>query len=77
LDAVAACVIGGVSMAGGEGNIAMSLVGALVIGFLRNALNLLGMHPFYQNIIVGVIIILIVAMSINTRRREFEQSRVF
>jgi ribose transport system permease protein len=74
---VAACVIGGVSMAGGEGTIYMSLVGALVIGFLRNALNLLGMHPFYQNIIVGVIIILIVAISINGRQRELVRSKVF
>ena len=77
LDAVAACVIGGVSMAGGEGKIYMSLAGALVIGFLRNALNLLGMHPFYQNIIVGVIIILIVAVSISSRQRKLELSRVF
>jgi ribose/xylose/arabinose/galactoside ABC-type transport system permease subunit len=77
LDAVAACVIGGVNMAGGEGRIYMSLAGALVIGLLRNALNLLGMHPFYQNIIVGVIIILIVAVSINSRRRELERARVF
>jgi ribose transport system permease protein len=77
LDAVAACVIGGVSMAGGEGKIYMSLAGALVIGFLRNALNLLGMHPFYQNIIVGVLIILIVAVSINGRQRALERSRVF
>jgi ribose/xylose/arabinose/galactoside ABC-type transport system permease subunit len=77
LDAVAACVIGGVNMAGGEGKIYMSLAGALIIGFLRNALNLLGMHPFYQNIIVGVIIILIVAVSINGRLREIERGRVF
>jgi ribose/xylose/arabinose/galactoside ABC-type transport system permease subunit len=77
LDAVAACVIGGVSMAGGEGKIYMALAGALVIGFLRNALNLLGMHPFYQNIIVGVIIILIVAMSIAKRQKELERGRVF
>jgi ribose transport system permease protein len=77
LDAVAACVIGGVNMAGGEGKIYMSLAGALIIGFLRNALNLLGMHPFYQNIIVGVIIILIVAVSINGRQRELERGRVF
>jgi ribose transport system permease protein len=55
----------------------MSLAGALIIGFLRNALNLLGMHPFYQNIIVGVIIILIVAVSINGRQRELERGRVF
>ena len=77
LDAVAACVIGGVSMAGGEGKIYMSLIGALIIGFLRNVLNLLGMHPFYQNIIVGVIIILIVAVSINSRQRAVDRSKVY
>jgi ribose transport system permease protein len=70
-------VIGGVSMAGGEGKIYMSLVGALIIGFLRNVLNLLGMHPFYQNIIVGVILILIVAVSTYSRQRELERTRVF
>lgn len=77
LDAVAACVIGGVNMAGGEGKVYMSLVGALVIGFLRNALNLLGMHPFYQNIIVGVIIILIVAISVSSNRKKLARSRVY
>lgn len=77
LDAVAACVIGGISMAGGEGNVCMALLGALIIGLLRNALNLLGLHPFYQNIVIGSIIILIVAFSINKKRIEDEKARVF
>lgn len=77
LDAIAACVIGGVSMLGGEGKVLFALLGALVIGFQRNALNLLGIHPFYQNIFVGVIIIVIVAFSINNKRRTLEQSKVF
>lgn len=77
LDAVAACVIGGVNMAGGEGKVYLSLVGALAIGFLRNALNLLGIHPFYQNIVVGAIIILIVAVSIMSKKREMERSVVY
>jgi ribose/xylose/arabinose/galactoside ABC-type transport system permease subunit len=60
LDAIAACIIGGVDLAGGSGSVAMAVVGALVIGCLRNALDLLGVHPFMQNIFVGIIIVVIV-----------------
>ena len=77
LDAVAACVIGGVNMAGGEGKVYFALIGAMVIGFLRNALNLIGLHPYYQNLIVGVLIIAIVAFSMRERRRRIELSKVF
>lgn len=77
LDAVAACVIGGVSMAGGEGRVYLSLVGALLIGFLRNGLNLYGLHPFYQNLIIGFIIIIIVAISTFSRNRKIEAAKVF
>lgn len=77
LDAVAACVIGGVNMAGGEGKVYLSLVGALLIGFLRNGLNLYGLHPFYQNLVIGVIIIVIVAVSIYNRNKRLEAAKVF
>ena len=77
LDAVAACVIGGVNMAGGEGKVYNALLGALLIGFLRNALNLIGLHPYYQNLIVGVLIIAIVAFSMQRRHRKLEMSKVF
>ena len=77
LDAVAACVIGGVNMAGGEGKVYLSLVGALLIGFLRNGLNLYGLHPFYQNLVIGVIIIVIVAASMYSRNKKLEESKVF
>ena len=61
LDAIAANIIGGVDLAGGRGSVAMAVVGALVIGCLRNALNLLGgFHPFMQNVFIGSIIIVIV-----------------
>lgn len=75
--AVAACVIGGVNMAGGEGRVYLSLVGALLIGFLRNGLNLYGLHPFYQNLVIGVIIIVIVAISIYSRNKKLEAAKVF
>lgn len=77
LDAVAACVIGGVSMAGGEGKVYLSLVGALLIGFLRNGLNLYGLHPFYQNLVIGFIIILIVAVTTYGRNKKLEAAKVF
>ena len=75
LDAVAACVIGGVNMAGGEGKVYMALVGALVIGFLRNALNLLGLHPYFQNLIVGTIIIVIVAATMYSYNKKDEREQ--
>ncbi|MGE0075981.1 MAG: ABC transporter permease [Sphaerochaetaceae bacterium] len=77
LDAIAACVIGGVSMLGGEGKVYLALVGALIIGVQRNVLNLLGIHPFYQNIFIGIIIIVIVAVNIYKKNRTMEQSKVF
>ena len=77
LDAVAACVIGGINMAGGEGKVYNAIIGALIIGFLRNALNLIGLHPYYQNLIVGVLIISIVAYSMYQRRKKNEISKRF
>ncbi len=70
LDAIAACIIGGVSMAGGEGKVPMTAVGALIIGSIRNVLNLLNVHSFYQNITVGVIIIALVALSMAMKARK-------
>jgi len=71
LDTVAACIIGGVSMLGGEGRVESSVLGAYVISLLRNACNLLGLHPYVQNLVVGTIMIFIVGVSIlNRRMRE-------
>ena len=77
MDAIAGSVIGGVNMLGGEGKIYYALLGALLIGFLRNALNLLGIHPFYQNIVVGVIIILIVGVGIRQKNKTILKSKIF
>lgn len=70
LDTIAACVIGGVSLAGGEGRVAMAVAGALIIGSVRNVLDLLGVHPFFQNVLVGTIIILVVFGSGLSRYRR-------
>ena len=57
LDAIAATVIGGTSLMGGEGTLGGTLVGALIMGVLRNGLNLLGVSSFLQQIVIGVVII--------------------
>lgn len=60
LDAIAAVVLGGTSLAGGKGRITGTLIGALIIGVLNNALNLLDVSSYYQMIIKAVVILLAV-----------------
>ncbi len=57
LDAIAATVIGGTSLMGGEGSLGGTLVGALIMGVLRNGLNLLGVSSFLQQIVIGAVIV--------------------
>ncbi|MFV0332554.1 MAG: ABC transporter permease [Tropicimonas sp.] len=61
LDTIAAVVIGGTSLSGGSGGIAGTVIGVLIIGVLRNGLNLLGVSPFTQQVVIGVVIALAVA----------------
>ncbi|HDM8045591.1 TPA: ribose ABC transporter permease [Vibrio campbellii] len=60
LDAIAAVVLGGTSLMGGKGSIMGTLIGALIIGFLNNALNLLDVSSYYQMIAKAVVILLAV-----------------
>ncbi|PNH82593.1 ribose ABC transporter permease [Vibrio diazotrophicus] len=60
LDAIAAVVLGGTSLLGGRGKIMGTLIGALIIGFLNNALNLLDVSSYYQMIAKAVVILLAV-----------------
>lgn len=57
LDAIASAVIGGTSLLGGEGSISGTIIGALIMGVLRNGANLLNISDFIQRIVIGVIII--------------------
>lgn len=57
LDAIAATVIGGTSLMGGEGSLGGTLIGALTMGVLRNGLNLLGVSSFLQQIVIGGVIV--------------------
>jgi len=57
LDAVASSVIGGTSTMGGEGTGVGTFIGAFIIGILRNGLNLVGVNPFLQKIVIGLVIV--------------------
>jgi ribose transport system permease protein len=61
LDAIAAVVIGGTSLSGGTGGIGGTIIGVLIIGVLRNGLNLLSVSPFMQQVVIGLVILLAVA----------------
>lgn len=60
LDAIASCVIGGVSMKGGVGNVFGVVIGVLIMGALQNGLNIMGVSPYWQQICKGLIIIVAV-----------------
>ena len=62
LDALAATVMGGTSLTGGEGTIFGTLIGALLMGVLRNGLNLLNIQSYYQQLVIGAVIVLAVAV---------------
>ncbi|MEU0406838.1 substrate-binding domain-containing protein [Streptomyces griseorubiginosus] len=68
LDAIAAVVIGGASLAGGTGKASGTLIGALILAVLRNGLNLLNVSAFWQQVVIGVVIAL--AVLLDTVRRK-------
>ena len=68
LDAIAATVIGGTSLMGGQGSMVGTLIGALIMGVLRNGLNLLGVSSFVQQLVIGVVIILAVLLDMAFKR---------
>jgi ribose transport system permease protein len=69
LDVIAAVVIGGASLTGGVGRITGTVIGVLIIGFLRNGLNLIGVSPFLQQIVIGLVIAIAVMADVLRRRR--------
>jgi ribose/xylose/arabinose/galactoside ABC-type transport system permease subunit len=68
LDAIAAVVIGGASLAGGRGTVWGTIIGVLILGLISNMLNLMGVSAFYQDIIRGSIILL--AVLFNTAQSQ-------
>jgi ribose transport system permease protein len=70
LDAIAAVVIGGASFLGGRGTIGNALVGALMIGVIRNGMNLLNVDAFLQPIVIGTVIVIAVELDVMRGRLE-------
>ena len=71
LDIIAAVVIGGASLNGGEGSILGAMIGALIMAFLRNGCQQMGWPNYIQEIIIGAIIVIAVAID------RFRSSRTF
>jgi ribose transport system permease protein len=74
LDSIAAVIIGGASFFGGLGTVAGTLVGALIMGVLRNGLNLLNVSASWQTVVIGVVIVVAVWVDV-VRQRATEKSR--
>ena len=69
-DAIAAAVIGGVSMSGGKGFLLGTIVGALIIGVIQNGLDILGISSYYQDIVQGVIILIAVLLDTRSNSKD-------
>lgn len=70
LNAIAAVVIGGGSLRGGEGSVAGTLVGAFIMGLLANGSDLLGVSPYWQKVVIGAVIIAAVLVDELRKRRR-------
>lgn len=71
LEAIASAVIGGTSLAGGQGSIGGTIIGALIMGVLNNGLNLLNVSSFWQQTARGIVILLAVSIDM-LRRKDFK-----
>jgi rhamnose transport system permease protein len=74
LQVIAACVIGGVSIGGGYGTVAGVLAGCLFLGVIKNTLPLIGISPFWQMAISGLVIV--IAVILNARRAQVTPRRI-
>lgn len=68
LDAIAAVVLGGTSLSGGEGSITGTLIGAMIIGVLNNGLNLMNVSPYYQSIVKGAVILFAILLDKRSKK---------
>ncbi len=68
MDVIAACVIGGVAMSGGRGSVAGTFLGALIIAIIAKALPLVGIDAIAQNLVKGLIILVVVILNVVTQR---------
>jgi rhamnose transport system permease protein len=76
MNVIAACVIGGVSIAGGEGKVTGLISGVLLYGILENALPMINVSPFWQNAIQGAVILIAVLVSALIKRRIGSSNKI-
>lgn len=70
LTAIAACIVGGISLDGGRGNVLSSITGTLILGLILNLLQLMGVSSFYQSTLTGIIIIGAVGIDSFAKRKK-------
>ena len=75
LDAITAVVIGGTSLMGGTGGAVGTVFGALLLAVLSNLMNLIGISPFDQQIVKGVVIVLAVLLAMQATRKRISDRR--
>ena len=75
-DAIAACIIGGASFMGGKGTMLGTMLGALIIGTLRNGFTLMAASSAIQNIVLGLVIIVAVFIDVTRERMEAKARRL-
>ena len=68
MDVIASCVIGGVSMSGGRGSVVGTFLGALILAFITRALPLVGIDAIAQNMVKGILILVVVVLNVVTQR---------
>ena len=69
-DTIISCVIGGVSLAGGKGKVVQALIGAFFLTLFFNGMTMLNVHPFVQNVLKGVVLILAVSIDVIRNKRR-------
>ncbi|QTL96753.1 ribose ABC transporter permease [Iocasia frigidifontis] len=77
LDVIAAVVIGGTSLSGGQGGVIGSLIGALIMGVVRNGLNLLLVSSHWQRVILGLIILAAVTVDVLRKKSSSNKGSLF
>ncbi len=70
LEAIAAAVVGGVSNNGGEGNIVNTIIGALIMGTMKNGLNIAKVNAYYQQVVIGLILVGACALEAYRHRKQ-------
>lgn len=73
LDAVAAVVMSGTSLSGGTGSVTGAIIGSLLMGVLRNGMTLLNVQSYYQNLIIGIVIL--IAVFIDKIRNDYSYKK--